>query len=166
MIAGLVLALLPALLTCGLAGTGRVHRRWALWPLLLLAVGWHAAAFDARPHLTEKLDATTLVWLGSVEVRAYTGAFAILVAAPLGWALDLPRRALGGALVIGVPGVGLAASSAFLFVGMRRAAESPPDLQMWMLLDTITLSQLPLWAGATIGAGAAGVLAWQSARPS
>jgi hypothetical protein len=50
------------------------------------------ACFDGKRHLTEKLDATSLVWARAVELRAVAGAAFALMGGPLGAAVVSTMR--------------------------------------------------------------------------
>jgi hypothetical protein len=103
---------------------------WALIPaLLVLAAALQVAGFDGQPHLTEKFDATTLVWIRTVILRGVAGASLLLLAFPLAnavarWARWERRWALASYVVVPV-GLGLLASSLALQHTLRALLQDP-----------------------------------------
>ncbi len=133
--------------------------------LALLAVGVHVACFDGRPHLNQKFDATIFVWARAVELRALAGLGAVVLAVPLGQAAGryagVSRGWLGGLLVLGVPGLGLVASSVVLQGTLRRLLAADVQQRLATLrVGVIASSWLLLGAAAVTIFGAIGVARW------
>lgn len=101
--------------------------RWvALGSLGVVVLALLAACFDGQPHVTPKLDATTLVWARVVTRRAVSGLVLVALALPLSrvaaaWGALSPWWLAGTTMGL-APGIGLLASSALLLSTLRRLA--------------------------------------------
>jgi len=118
--------------------------RFARWSLYA-SPGLHwfcadAGRFDGQRHLTNKLDATSFVWISSVELRAVGGLAMLLLAAPLGAAAGRLVRAQGGALwglsALGPAAAGLLTSSVLLVTSFS-AILAMPDQAVQEKLETL-----------------------------
>jgi hypothetical protein len=85
---------------------------------VLVAFCVEMGRFDGQRHLTNKIDATSWVWISDVEQRALGACIVLLVAAPLGAAvgrsIGARRGALWGLAALGPFGACMLLSSALL----------------------------------------------------
>lgn len=139
---------------------------WALFlGLLVLGVGYEAACFDGRPHLTEKFDATTWVWFKAVQFRALSGILSLALAVPLGRAAGrlAGLRAGGwfGLLMLGIYGLAMLGSSLMVYRAMTNilAQEFPAVVSLENLRHAIHVSSGILRVGSTVTAVGAAVAA-------
>lgn len=103
-------------------------RRWVpCAAVALVAMGLEAGRFDGEPHLTEKFDATTLVWAHAVAMRPVAGIAAIVLAVPIGRAteplLGRKKAILAGLATVGPVGLGALGSGGVLLMALERAFE-------------------------------------------
>jgi hypothetical protein len=130
---------------------------WALFAgLALLAAAAETGRFDGVPHVTPKFDATFLVWVRVVMLRAVAGVVVLALAVPVAraasrWA-GVARLGWPGGLALAPFGLGLLASSLRLHVACRDAVSElvEPEARLAILRDAIRDSELLLWAAVIV----------------
>lgn len=134
------------------------YTRWALVPALaFLAALLQVASFDGQQHLTEKFDATFIVWVRTVILRAVSGVSLLILALPFSaaaarWARWTRTRAIAFYVLMPV-GVGLLASSLAIQSAVRNVLSDPsadPLLRYDVVESVVHASNFFMVSGAVL----------------
>jgi len=109
--------------------------------------------FDGQRHVNQMFDATFFVWVQTLALRALAGLALVLLAAPVGAAIDellsTRRGALLGLATLGPCGMGQLASSVLVLREVPRMLSMPAVEDKLVALRTVVVE-----AGAVLGVGA------------